>query len=94
MHVHGCRMAQSTAWRRVPSPTLFRCVVEVRYYDAGLFSDQAVMFDAAVSGEIEHQLLAETAFIEIAVGDQQLVLKRFRLRDDLSARVDDNAGAD
>src|SRR6202035_4678705 len=61
---------------------------------ADLAGDAAVVLDAAVAREIEDRLLAEPGRVEVAIGDDQLVVLGRRRGDDLAVRIDDDAAAD
>src|SRR5262249_38408709 len=84
--LQGARVSERTS-RLQRNPSLRR------RDDAGLSRDAAVVLDAAVALEVENRLLAERGGIEIAVGDDQLVVLGLRLGDDLAVgRGDDAAG--
>ena len=52
------------------------------------------MLDTAVLGEVEHRLLAHLHQVEAQIGDDQLVLQRLRLGDDLARGLRDQRPAD
>ena len=61
---------------------------------SGLLGDQPVVLDAAVFGEIEDRLFDVIAQIQIAVGDDELLVLGVAQSDDLPRRRDDATATD
>src|SRR5205823_12061626 len=65
-----------------------------RQNNAGLAADPAVVLDAPVALEVEDRLLPEHGGVEIAIGDDELVLLGTRFDHDLPVGIDDHAACD
>src|SRR5262249_60398742 len=71
------------------------CLPSLRRRDrTGLAGDAAVMLDAAVALEIEDRLFPEHGRIEIAIGNDELVVLCRGLRGDLAVPGHDDAARD